>query len=99
MMCKCWEEDPDDRPSFSEISTFISKLLQGQNKPAPGSDEEAGYSYSRKATQHIPDDYLDNPSEYADKIVTDDSYITTVPSVTPAAPAAAAANDTPMPDI
>ena len=87
MMCRCWEENPDNRPTFSEISQFIVMLLNGQTKPAAGSTEQDGYSYTREATKHIPEDYLTNrpDSEYDDYIsaepVRQSAYLTPQPSV------------------
>ena len=71
MMCKCWEEEPYDRPSFDELSDFLAKLLNGQTTPAAGSDEAAGYVYAREATKHIPEDYID-----VNTVIEDDDYIT-----------------------
>ena len=73
MMCKCWEEEPSDRPTFADISKFIGQLLNGEVVPTAGSDEDAGYYYGRSATKDIPDDYLDG-----DIIVESDDYIVPV---------------------
>jgi len=65
MMCRCWETDPEDRLAFSEISEFVGRLLNGTTTPSAGSDNDAGYSYTRSTTKAIPDDYLES-NEYAD---------------------------------
>jgi len=99
MMCRCWEENPDNRPSFAEISQFILMLLNGQTKPAAGSTEQDGYSYCREATKHIPEDYLTNTSVnvYDDYITAEpvgESYLTAQPSVkAPSAPKSSVPND------
>ena len=56
-MCKCWEEEPTDRPCFSEIAEILENVLK--SKPPADSQCTAEYDYSRRATKHIPDDYLD----------------------------------------
>ena len=56
-MCKCWKEEPTDRPCFSKIAEFLGDVLK--SKPPAGSQYTAEYDYSRLATKHIPDDYLD----------------------------------------
>lgn len=58
MMSRCWLENPDIRPCFSEISRFLDMLLNGQTSPPVGSADDDGYTYSRSLTQVIPDDYL-----------------------------------------
>jgi len=78
-MCRCWETDPEDRPAFSEISEFVGRLLNGTTTPSAGSDNDAGYSYTRLTTKDIPDDYLVLEG-YADNLERDDYYITPLPS-------------------
>ena len=65
-MCSCWEEDPELRPTFDQISTFISTLLAN-------SERDFEYSYVRAVTQHIPDDYIldSHQNEYEEN----DGYI------------------------
>lgn len=75
MMCNCWQDDPHNRPSFAEISAFIGSLLNGQLVPAPGSDSDAGYNYTRNATKNIPDDYIDQEEKFFD-----DDYIVALPN-------------------
>ena len=62
-MCKCWKEEPTDRPCFSEIAEFLGDVLK--SKPPAGSQCTPEYDYSRRATKDIPDDYLD-VSQYLD---------------------------------
>jgi len=93
-MCRCWETDPEDRPAFSEISEFVGRLLNGTTTPSAGSDNDAGYSYTRLATKDIPDDYL-ALEEYADNLERDDYYITPLPSTT--APTPSVVDGTPKP--
>ena len=69
-MCKCWEEEPTDRPCFAEIAEFLENILK-QKLPAD-SQSTPEYDYSRRATKDIPDDYLDVNQ------VLDDSYQITV---------------------
>ena len=57
LMCKCWKQEPTDRPCFSEIAEFLGNVLK--SKPPAGSQCTAEYDYSRLATKDIPDDYLD----------------------------------------
>ena len=90
-MCKCWEEEPTDRPIFSEISDFLGKLLKGETKPETGSDEAAGYVYAREATKHIPEDYLD-----VNTIIEDDDYVVAV-ATTPIGPAPTIPSNTSTP--
>lgn len=77
-MCKCWEEDPYNRVSFAEISSFIGSLLNGETTPAAGSDAYAGYCYyTRHATKDIPDNYLDMKKENNP----DEDYIIALPAL------------------
>ena len=55
-MWKCWEEEPTDRPCFSEIAEFLGNVLK--SKPPAGSQGTAEHDYFRQVTKHIPDDYL-----------------------------------------
>ena len=65
-MCKCWKEEPTDRPCFAEIAEVLENVLK--SKPPADSQCTAVYDYSRRATKHIPDDYADVNQ------VLDDSY-------------------------
>ena len=56
LMCKCWKEEPTDRPCFSEIAEFLGDVLK--SKPPAGSQGTAEHDYFRQVTKHIPDDYL-----------------------------------------
>ena len=63
-MCKCWKEEPTNRPCFSEIAESLGDVLK--SKPPAGSQFTAEYDYSRLATKHILDDYLD-VNQFLDK--------------------------------
>ena len=91
LMCKCWEEEPTNRPTFSDISEFLGKLLNGETKPETGSDEAAGYIYAREATKHIPEDYLN-----VNTIIENDDYIVPV-ATTPIGPAPTIPSNTSTP--
>lgn len=58
MMCLCWEENPDDRPTFGEISAFLESLLSKRTSAGPGSDETTEYDYVQHLTKYISTDYL-----------------------------------------
>ncbi|XP_067931129.1 hepatocyte growth factor receptor-like [Watersipora subatra] len=58
MMCECWNEDPDMRPAFDNISNFLEKLLKGEIAPVASSDQATSYHLYRSATKNIPEDYL-----------------------------------------
>jgi len=53
---KCWEEDPTDRPSFSELSRSIIAFFQPQT--TPNETEYKLFSLDRDYTKTIPEDYL-----------------------------------------
>ena len=61
-MMKCWLAEPGDRPSFSEISDFLSQVLN-REKREKDDDEE---SYTREYTKEIATDYIDSGSEVSD---------------------------------
>ena len=52
-MRACWEEKPEDRPTFTEMHEFLSELLS--EVPTEGHHQ---YSYIRDCTKDIPDGYV-----------------------------------------
>ena len=58
LLCSCWLEDPNGRPSFTTIYEFLDKLLDGTNF-----NPQSSYSYIRDYTKDIPSDYVDDPIE------------------------------------
>ena len=73
-MSKCWDENPEQRPSFAELAEFFGKLVSKEITPDAGSDEAAGYFYDRNITKGIPGNYLD-----VKIVVEDDDYIKVMP--------------------
>lgn len=59
MMCKCWETQTSDRPTFSEISEFLTDILKSAGRDTSQSSASGGqqYSYERSYTRDIPSDY------------------------------------------
>ena len=61
MMRKCWELESSDRPTFSEISSFLTDVLNSAGRvtsqPPAAGDHTEPYDYVRSVTKDIPDDY------------------------------------------
>lgn len=91
MMCNCWEEDPESRPSFSTVAECIGKLLKGGTTPVKGSEEEADYHYKRKITKKIRNDYINTKAA-----ISDDGYLTALPKQAGPIPSSSSAS-TPIP--
>ena len=70
ILCECWKEQVEDRPTFDRISDYLGKLLNGETTPLACSDEAAGCTYTRDMTRHIPENYAD-----VNSLVRDDDYI------------------------
>lgn len=54
MLLKCWLAEPEDRPSFQDLSSFIADILN-TNSP---SQQNKNTQYQRDVTKNIPTDYL-----------------------------------------
>ncbi|XP_067929822.1 hepatocyte growth factor receptor-like [Watersipora subatra] len=72
---KCWEEEPERRPTFNDLSEYLSKVLRGEIIPSTGSEQTENYYSDRRVTKNIPEDYLDmadidEPEEYLQPIKT-----------------------------
>ena len=70
-MCKCWNEDSEKRPEFTEISKFMNSFLTGETLYFSDPDEEFEYSYVRNVTKFVPDMYL----AYEESSLAADNYI------------------------
>lgn len=67
MMCKCWNTEPCDRPTFSELRSHFEGAVEGQHASyyvdftaslAPTPDEERGEEHGKEimaveGTSHI----------------------------------------------
>ncbi|XP_067948281.1 uncharacterized protein [Watersipora subatra] len=87
MMRECWDAEPENRPSFPDMSARLDKLLKGEPVSNDRATETPAFDRERRVTKNIPDDYLDkilsNPDdEYAgpDAASDDDSYVEVLPS-------------------
>jgi len=58
IMSQCWLENPEERPSFTEIFEFLNKLLENTE-----CSPQSPYSYIREYTKDIPVDYVEDAME------------------------------------
>lgn len=62
-MVTCWDENPEDRPNFTDMHEFLSELLC--QVPAEGHHQ---YSYARDYTKDIPEGYVTGAYEAEDEV-------------------------------
>lgn len=62
-MRTCWDEKPEDRPTFKEMHEFISELLH--RVPEQSGHE---YNYIRDYTKDIPEGYVTGVYECDDEV-------------------------------
>ena len=81
-MSSCWSQDPNERPSFQEISTVLEKLLD-ETIPLFNNDDDQQFYYGRSITKDIPDDYFEDKTSGGEDdyiIIPNDSISTSPPT-------------------
>lgn len=75
---RCWEENADSRPSFTEISRFLNMILTEETSPKANPSKEGCYSYTRAITRDIPHGYQSAQSGRESYIIPADNHEQTI---------------------